>query len=110
MFPGKKIHRVLDADEFDGRVSQEFRVKDAESGERGITLLMARLASGKTAEAQAVLFDPKFFSDLEAARWFARNAARFEQTRERLQREKQRAQQLASRPSSREQSNRIDLS
>lgn len=103
MFPGRKVHRVLDTDEFDGRVSQEFRVKDAETGERGVTLLMGRLAGGKTAEAQAVLFESKYMSDLDAARWFGRNAHRFEQTRERIAREKERAAQLsARRPMSRE--------
>jgi len=91
MFPGRKVHRVLDSDEFDGRVSQEFRTKDAESGERGVTLLMGRLASGKTAEAQAVLFETERMTDLEAARWMQRNSHRFEQTRERVAREKERA-------------------
>merc|ERR1719440_915389 len=60
MFPGRKVHRVLDTDEFDGRVSQEFRQKDAGSGDRGVTLLMGRLANGKTAEAQCVLFDTQY--------------------------------------------------
>ena len=35
MFPRKKVWRVTNPDQFDGRVSQEFRVKDEESGERG---------------------------------------------------------------------------
>ena len=52
--------------------------------------------SGKTAEAQCVLFETARVSDLEAARWFARNGHRFEQVRERLKREKQREEQLAS--------------
>ena len=99
MFPGRKVHRVLDSDTFDGRVSQEFRVKDAESGERGVTLLMGRLAHAKAAEAQAVLFDAKYMSDLEAARWFSANAHRFEQVKERISREKQRAQ--SAQPSTR---------
>ena len=72
MFPGRKVHRVLDSDEFDGRVSQEFRVKDSESGERGVTLLMGRVAHSSASECQAVLFDTKYHSDIEAARWFAR--------------------------------------
>ena len=50
MFPGRKVHRVLDSDEFDGRVSQEFRVKDAESGAKGVTLLMGRLANSRGSE------------------------------------------------------------
>jgi hypothetical protein len=91
MFPGKKVHRVLGGDEFDGRVSQEFRVKDSESGERGVTLLMGRLAGSTTSEAQAVLFDVTYLNDLDAARWFARNAHRFDAVRERVAREKQRA-------------------
>merc|ERR1719454_1389389 len=62
MFPGRKVHRVLESEEFDGRVSQEFRVKDAESGERGVTLLMGRTAHGHQSECQAVLFDPKFLT------------------------------------------------
>ena len=42
--------------------------------------------------------------DLDAARWFTRNAHRFEQTRERVKREKERAAQLSARnrPLSRE--------
>ena len=79
MFPGRRVFRVLEADEFDGRVSQEFRVKDAESGERGVSLLMGRLASGTMSECQAVLFDTKLLSELEAARWYQRNAHRFVQ-------------------------------
>ena len=97
MFPGRKVHRVLDSEEFDGRVSQEFRVKDAESGERGVTLLMGRLAAGKTAECQAVLFEQKYLTDLDAARWFTRNAHRFERVKEGLAREKERAASANSR-------------
>ena len=90
MFPGRRVHRVLESDEFDGRVSQEFRTKDSESGERGVTLLMGRLASGKVAECQAVLFDTKYLSDLQAARWFAEHKPRFERVKERIESEKQR--------------------
>ncbi|KAL3927449.1 MAG: hypothetical protein SGPRY_002816 [Prymnesium sp.] len=36
MYPGKKVLRVMDGDEFDGRVSSEFRVKDAESDQAGV--------------------------------------------------------------------------
>ena len=91
MFPGRKLFRVLDSEEFDGRVSQEFRVKDAESGERGVTLLMGRLANGLSngPEAQAVLFETKYMSDLDAARWWANNRARFDRVRERIHRETQ---------------------
>ena len=92
MFPGKKLFRVLESEEFDGRVSQEFRQKDPESGERGVTLLMGRLAHAKQSEAQAVLFDEKFFSDLQAARWWQTNGHRFELVKERIARDKQRAQ------------------
>ena len=91
MFSGRRVFRVLDADEFDGRVSQEFRVRDAESGERGVSLLMGRVASGTASECQAVLFDFKMLNELEAARWYQRNAHRFEQARARVAREKQRA-------------------
>merc|ERR1719247_3402444 len=90
MFPGRKLHRVLDSDEFDGRVSQEFRVKDAESGERGVTLLMGRLAHGGTTECQAVLFDTQYLSDLDAARWYEHHGGRFQMVRERIAREKER--------------------
>ena len=92
MFPGKKLFRTLEPEAFDGRVSQEFRTKDAESGERGVTLLMGRLASGVTSEAQAVLFDTKKMTDLDAARWWESNRHRFEQVKERVKREQQRAQ------------------
>lgn len=92
MFPGRKVFRTLDTDEFDGRVSQEFRVKDSESGERGVTLLMGRLAGGKASEAQAVLFEERHLTDLQAARWWQNNGYRFQQVRERIDREKQRAQ------------------
>lgn len=92
MFPGKKLFRVLESEEFDGRVSQEFRQKDPESGERGVTLLMGRLAHAKQSEAQAVLFDERFFSDLQAARWWQTNGHRFELVKERIARDKQRAQ------------------
>ena len=92
MFPGRKVFRVLDSDCFDGRVSQEYRVKDAESGDRGVSLLMGRLAHVKTPEAQCVLFDAKHFTDLQAARWWQQNGPRFEQAKERIQRERQRAQ------------------
>ena len=99
MFPGRKVFRVLDGDEFDGRVSQEFRVKDPGSGERGVTLLMGRTAHSGVSEAQAILFDTERISDLQAARWWREHGARFEQVKERLQREKQRAQ--SAQPSSR---------
>ena len=107
MFPGRKVHRVLDSDEFDGRVSQEFRVKDAETGERGVTFLMGRLAGGKLSECQAVLFESKHMTDLDAARWFARNSHRFEQTRERIEREKQRAGSRAATSEGRSRSDSI---
>jgi len=99
MFPGRRVHRVLDSDTFDGRVSQEFRVKDSESGERGVTFLMGRLAHAKASEVQAVLFDSKYLNDLEAARWWQQNGHRFEQVKERIAREKQRAQ--SAQPSTR---------
>ena len=66
------------------------RVRMSESGERGVTLLMGRLASGKVAECQAVLFDTKYLSDLQAARWFAEHKPRFERVKERIESEKQR--------------------
>jgi len=91
MFPGRKLHRTLDSEHFDGRVSQEFRVKDAETGERGVTLLMGRLAYSKASEAQAVLFDTKLMSDLDAARWWQNNAHRFEKVAARAQLQKERA-------------------
>merc|ERR1711939_1029243 len=70
MFPGRKVVRTLSSEYFDGRVSAEFRAKDAESGERGVSMLMGRLAAGKGSETQAVLFDTKYMSDLDAARWW----------------------------------------
>ena len=53
--PPLQVFRTLEADHFDGRVSAEFRVKDAESGERGVTLLMGRLAHSKAHEAQVCM-------------------------------------------------------
>jgi len=76
MLPGKKVLRVKEAEEFDGRISAEFRCKDDESGERGISLLMGRVYSTRAVEPQCVLFDETVFSDLEAARWWAKNAHR----------------------------------
>merc|ERR1712167_490658 len=92
MFPGRRVFRVLDGDNFDGRVSQEFRVKDSESGERGVSLLMGRLAHNSASEAQAVLFDEKYYTPLQAARWWQQNAHRFPKVQERIARDKQRAQ------------------
>ena len=43
-------------------------------------------------EAQAVLFDTKKMTDLDAARWWESNRHRFEQVKERVKREQQRAQ------------------
>jgi len=78
MFAGKKVWRVADAANFDGRVSQEFRVKDAQSDLPGVSLLMGRLAGSKSStEVQCVLFDAKRISDLEAARWWDANKHRF---------------------------------
>jgi len=78
MFPGKKVWRVADGSDFDGRVSQEFRVKDAGSAEPGVSLLMGRLAGSKSAtEVQCVLFDVKRMTDLDAARWWEANGHRF---------------------------------
>ena len=53
---------------------------------------MGRLAHAKQSEAQAVLFDERFFSDLQAARWWQTNGHRFELVKERIARDKQRAQ------------------
>ena len=91
MFPGRKVFRVLESEHFDGRISAEFRVKDAESGERGVTLLMGRLAHSKAQEAQAVLFDTKWMNDLQAARWWQSNGYRFEKAKERALAATQRA-------------------
>jgi hypothetical protein len=76
MLPGKKVLRVKEAEEFDGRISAEFRCKDDESGERGVSLLMGRVYSTRAVEPQCVLFDETIFSDLDAARWWAKNAHR----------------------------------
>lgn len=83
MFPGKKVLRVKEHEEFDGRVSAEFRCKDDESGERGVSLLMGRMYSTRAVVPQCVLFDENVFSDLDAARWWARNSHRkcFEPTK-----------------------------
>jgi len=78
MIPNRKVLRVADSEEFDGRVSAEYRVKDMESGERGVSLLMGRNASTRTSEPQCVLFDPNVLSDLQAARWWVANRHRFD--------------------------------
>ena len=96
MFPGKKLFRVLESEMFDGRVSAEFRVKDAETGERGVTLLMGRVAHAKVSEAQSILFDTKLMSDLDAARWWTANAHRFEKVKERVHAMVQRAQSAST--------------
>ena len=72
-----------------------------------VTFLMGRLAGGKHSECQAVLFESKHMSDLDAARWFARNAHRFEQTRERIAREKQHAGSRAATSEGRSRSDSI---
>jgi len=76
-FPGKKVWR-LDTYVFDGRVSAEYRVKDAGSNERGVSLLMGRVAGTQSTQAQCVLFDSKLLSDVECARWWEANRYRFE--------------------------------
>jgi hypothetical protein len=86
MLPNKKILRVLGSEEFDGRVSSEFRVKDEESLERGVSLLMGRCSATHTHEVQCVLFDPKHMSDLQAARWWAANCCRFQKAEARRRR------------------------
>lgn len=78
MVPNRKVLRVNDSEEFDGRVSAEYRVKDMESDERGVSLLMGRSVVTKQSEVQCVLFDPKYMSDLQAARWWAANRRRFD--------------------------------
>ena len=66
MVPGKRVLRISPAEEFDGRVSQEYRVRD-EGGERGVSILMGRSSATKQPAAQCILFDPKYLSDLQAA-------------------------------------------
>uniref|UniRef100_A0A7S4BD06 Uncharacterized protein n=1 Tax=Chrysotila carterae TaxID=13221 RepID=A0A7S4BD06_CHRCT len=78
MFPNKRVLRVAESEEFDGRISAEYRVKDMESNEKGVSLLMGRNAATKTSEPQCVLFDSAIMSDLEAARWWVANQHRFE--------------------------------
>lgn len=91
MFPGRKVCRVLGVDNFDGRVSQEFRVKDGENGERGVTFLMGRITGCPSTEVQAVLFDAKHMSDLDAARWWLSNKGRFEKAAARIEATQRRA-------------------
>lgn len=78
MVPGRKVLRVHDSTEFDGRVSAEYRVKDVEGGERGVSLLMGRSVTTRQPEVQCVLFDPHLFSDIEAARWWVSNRHRLQ--------------------------------
>ena len=68
MVPGKRVLPVRPQEAFDGRISQEFRTKDPEGGERGVSLLMGRDASTMATEVQCIVFDPKFLSDVQAAR------------------------------------------
>eukprot|EP00967_Tisochrysis_lutea_P127763 scaffold217768_cov26-Tisochrysis_lutea.AAC.1 len=92
MFPGKKVLRVKEHKEFDGRCSAEFRCKDDESGERGVSFFMGRVYSTREVMPQCVLFDENIFSDLDAARWWARNSSRkcFESTKAELIRQQPR--------------------
>lgn len=83
-FPGKRVFQVTKTEAFDGRISAEFRQKDSESGERGISLLMGRNADTMTTEVQCVLFDPKYLSDVQAARWWEANRRRFEKRAEQV--------------------------
>mgnify|MGYP001177209733 FL=1 len=77
MMPTKKVLRVTASEVFDGRVSQEFRVKDTDESSKGVSLLMGRSATTQTSEVQCILFDHNL-SDLEAARWWDANRHRFE--------------------------------
>jgi len=52
MVPGRKVLRVHDSTEFDGRVSAEYRVKDVEGGERGVSLLMGRSVTTRQPEVR----------------------------------------------------------
>ena len=45
MMPTKKVLRVTASEVFDGRVSQEFRVKDTDESSKGVSLLMGRSAT-----------------------------------------------------------------
>ena len=81
-FPGKRIFQVTPSDQFDGRISSEFRQKDEGTDEKGVSLLMGRSAALGTSEVQCILFDPKHLSDVQAARWWERNRRRFEQRAE----------------------------
>lgn len=83
MFPNKRVLRVNDSDEFDGRVSQEFRVKE-ENNEPGVSLLMGRSVKTQSSEVQCILFDPKVKNDLLAARWFLDNGTRYDSSRVRV--------------------------
>ena len=81
-FPGKRIFQVTPSDQFDGRISSEFRQKDEGTDEKGVSLLMGRSAALGTSEVQCILFDPKHLSDVQAARWWEKNRRRFEQRAE----------------------------
>ena len=70
------------SDQFDGRISSEFRQKDEGTDEKGVSLLMGRSAALGTSEVQCILFDPKHLSDVQAARWWEKNRRRFEQRAE----------------------------
>merc|ERR1740130_2607359 len=81
-FPGKRIFQVTPTEQFDGRISSEFRQKDEGTAEKGISLLMGRSAALQTSEVQCILFDPKHLSDVQAARWWEQNRRRFEKRAE----------------------------
>lgn len=81
-FPDKRVFQVTPTEQFDGRISAEFRQKDSESGEKGISLLMGRSSAVGTTEVQCILFDPKHLSDVQAARWWEQNRRRFEKRAE----------------------------
>ena len=76
-YPGRKGIHVADPSVFGPYVSEEYRCKD-ESGERGVTLLMARLNNSTRSAVKAVLFDSYRMNDVQAARWWNSNKHRFE--------------------------------
>lgn len=78
MVPGKRVLPVGSTEDFDGRISQEFRQKDAEGGEKGISLLMGRRADTGATEVQCIIFDPKHLKEVQMARWWQTHRHRFE--------------------------------
>lgn len=70
-FPQKMMFRIRDDFFYDKSVQNEYRVRDAHT--RGVSYLMGRRVDNWNVERQCILFDRRFFTEIEAARWWQQN-------------------------------------